>query len=147
LSRGNFLARYAGEDGLEGGEGAFLVCSSWLIDAQLAAGRIDDARAGLQRLCACANDVGLFAEEIDHRDGSMLGNFPQALTHLGLIGNAVNLKLVEDKGVDALRGSYAERARRVVGATFGWRGVLAALWQARRLGRLRSSKASKLMWP
>ncbi|MEO5883821.1 MAG: glycoside hydrolase family 15 protein [Caldimonas sp.] len=147
LSRGDFLARYAGDDGLEGGEGAFLVCSSWLIDAQLASGRIDEARAGLDRLYACANDVGLFAEEIDVRDGSMLGNFPQALTHLGLIGNAVNLKLAEDKGEDALRGGYADRARRVVGSTFGWRGVLAAMWQSRRIGRLRGSKASRLMWP
>ena len=147
LGRGGFLMRYAGEDGLEGAEGAFLVCSSWLIDAELAAGRIEAARAALDTLLACANDVGLFAEEIDMADGSFLGNFPQALTHLGVIGNIVNLKLAEAHGAEALQGSYADRARRAVRATFGWRGVLAAIVQSRRIGRLFSSKRSKLAWP
>lgn len=147
LARGDFLARYSGEDGLQGGEGAFLVCSSWLADAELAAGQTDVARARIERLVGCANDVGLYAEEIDVASGGFLGNFPQALTHLGLIGNLVNLQLAEQDGTAALAGSYADRARRAVRATFGWRGFIAAMWQSRRIGRLISSQRSKLAWP
>lgn len=147
LGRGDFVARYVGEDGLEGGEGAFLVCTSWLIDAELAAGRIDVARQMIGRLVGCANDVGLYAEEVDPADSTMLGNFPQALTHLGLIGNVVNLKLADQGGAAAVRGSYADRACAAVTATFGWRGLLAAMWQSRRPARLWSSKRSKLAWP
>ncbi len=94
LARGPFVARYAGEDGVSGGEGAFLVCSSWLIDAELACGRIDSARKSIEWLVESANDVGLYAEEVDEASGAFLGNFPQALTHLGLIANVVNLQLV-----------------------------------------------------
>ncbi len=147
LGRGEFLDRYDGEDGLEGGEGAFLVCSSWLADAELAAGRIDRARHIIDHLCGCANDLGLYAEEVDADSGAFLGNFPQALTHLGLIGNVVNLQLAERHGPQALHGSYADRARRAVTATFGWRAVLVAMWQSRRLSRLFSSRRSKLAWP
>lgn len=147
LGRGDFVARYHGEDGMEGGEGAFLVCTSWLIDAELAAGHLEVARQMIERLVGCANDVGLYAEEVDADDGSMLGNFPQALTHLGLIGNIVNLQLAGRGGAAAVRGSYADRAQRAVTATFGWRGVLAAMWQSRRPARLWSSKRSKLAWP
>jgi len=147
LGRGDFLARYLGEDGLEGGEGAFLVCGSWLADAELAAGRTDAARARIARLVGCANDVGLYAEQVDVSSGGFLGNFPQALTHLGLIGNVVNLKLAEQGGSAALAGSYADRARRAVTATFGWRGFIAAMRQSHRFGRLVSSQRSKLAWP
>lgn len=147
LGRGDFLARYVGEDGLDGEEGAFLVCTSWLIDAELAAGRIDAARPMIERLVGCANDVGLYAEEVDTAGGGLLGNFPQALTHLGLIGNVINLQLSERQGAAAVRGSYADRARHAVTATFGWRGVLAAMRQSRRFARIRSSRRSKLAWP
>ncbi len=147
LGRDDFLARYVGEDGLDGEEGAFLVCTSWLIDAELASGRIDEARAMITRLVACANDVGLYAEEVDPSSGTMLGNHPQALTHLGLIGNTVNLQLAERGGAAALTGSYADRARSAVSATFGWRGVISAMLQSCRLARLSSSKRSKLAWP
>jgi GH15 family glucan-1,4-alpha-glucosidase len=147
LGHNGFVCRYAGADGLSGSEGSFLVCSSWLIDAQLAAGQLDDARAGLKHLLAWGNDVGLFSEEVEASSGAMLGNFPQALTHLGVIGNIVNLQLAEKHGAKALHGSYADRARLAVDATFGWRGVLAAMWQLRRFGRFRSSKNSKLAWP
>ena len=147
LARGPFVARYAGEDGVSGGEGAFLVCSSWLIDAELACGRIDSARKSIEWLVESANDVGLYAEEVDEANGAFLGNFPQALTHLGLIANVVNLQLVQKHGTSALHGSYADRARLAVTATYGWRGVLAAMWQSGRVGRVRSSTRSKLAWP
>jgi len=147
LGRGEFIGRYVGEDGLEGEEGAFLVCSSWLIDAELAAGRIDTARSMIEKLVGCANDVGLYAEEVVPDDGRMLGNFPQALTHLGLIGNVINLQLAQRHGADCLTGSYADRAHAAVSATFGWRGVLSAMLASRRFARFSSSQRSKLAWP
>jgi GH15 family glucan-1,4-alpha-glucosidase len=147
LGRGDYVLRYLGEDGLPGEEGAFLICSFWLVDAKLSVGRVDEARALFERLVACANDVGLFAEEIEPGSGAFLGNFPQAFTHLALIGSACNLSLVERHGPKVLFGTYADRARRAVEATFGWRGVWAAIKQSRRLGRLRSSPRSKLAWP
>ncbi|MEP6558542.1 MAG: glycoside hydrolase family 15 protein, partial [Burkholderiales bacterium] len=148
LGRGEvFLARYWGDDGLEGAEGEFLVCSCWLADAELANGRLEQARTRIDRLVECANDVGLFAEEVDAKTGAFLGNFPQALTHLGLIGCIVNLQLADRAGAAALAGGYAERAARAVGATFGWRGVVAAIAQSRQVGRFRSSTKSRLAWP
>jgi len=147
LGRGDFLLRYAGDDGLPGEEGAFLLCGCWLADAELAVGRVDEARARIDRFVERANDVGLFAEEIDPESGEFLGNFPQAFTHLGLIGNLVNLALVEAHGPEGLVGGYASRAERAVSASFGWRGVLAATMQSKRVGRIASSDASKLAWP
>ena len=148
LGRGElFLARYQSDDGLAGNEGEFLVCSCWLADAELADGRIEHARQRVDRLVSCANDVGLYAEEVNAETGAFLGNFPQALTHLGVIGSIVNLQLAERGGVAALAGGYAERAARAVKATFGLRGVFAAIRQSGRVGRIRSSTQSRLAWP
>jgi len=147
LGSGDFLSRYVSTDGVDGDEGAFLLCSCWLADAELAVGRIDEARARIERFIERANDVGLYAEEIDPASGEFLGNFPQAFTHLGLIGNLVNLALVERHGVEGLAGGYAARADRAVTASFGWRGLLAATMQSKRMARLVSSDASKLAWP
>jgi GH15 family glucan-1,4-alpha-glucosidase len=77
------------DDGLPGGEGAFAVCSFWLVSALARAGRVQDAKRRFEALCARANELGLYAEELAP-DG-MLGNFPQALTHLALIQAAVDL--------------------------------------------------------
>ena len=94
LSDGPFVYRYAAErenDGVGGPEGAFLPCSFWLADNLILQGRDDDAAALFERLAAVANDVGLLSEEYDVAGRQMLGNFPQALTHLSLVHTALNL--------------------------------------------------------
>jgi GH15 family glucan-1,4-alpha-glucosidase len=78
-------------DGLPEGEGAFLACSFWLVNNYVLQGRDSDARALFERLLSRCNDVGLLAEEFDPVSGRMLGNFPQAYSHVGLIYCALNL--------------------------------------------------------
>jgi GH15 family glucan-1,4-alpha-glucosidase len=147
LRHGPYLHRYRTDDGLDGEEGAFLICSFWLVDALLAAGRLPAAEALFDELCAASNDLGLYAEEIAPDTGAFLGNFPQAFTHLALIGSAVNLELYKAYGKAGIAGSYADRAKRAVGAVYGWRGILSALRGCGRVGRFRPSKASVLLWP
>ena len=75
-------------DGLPPGEGAFLACSFWLVDNYLLQGRLDKGRALFERLCGLANDVGLLAEEYDPDARRLLGNFPQAFSHISLVNSA-----------------------------------------------------------
>ncbi|MDR2984511.1 MAG: glycoside hydrolase family 15 protein [Nocardiopsaceae bacterium] len=77
--------RYLSEDGLSGSEGTFLLCTFWLAHAQAMTGDLDAATATFERAVATANDVGLLAEEVDARNGEMIGNFPQAFSHIGLV--------------------------------------------------------------
>jgi GH15 family glucan-1,4-alpha-glucosidase len=94
LIEGEFVLRYETEetaDGLPPGEGAFLACSFWLVDNYVLQGRHAEARQLFERLLARCNDVGLLSEEIDAVTGRMLGNFPQAYSHVGLINSALNL--------------------------------------------------------
>ncbi|MDB5509847.1 MAG: glycosyl hydrolase [Hyphomicrobiales bacterium] len=94
LTWNGLLLRYdteSVEDGLPPGEGVFLACSFWLVDSLVLIGRRDEARQLFERLLSLTNDVGLLAEEHDPRTGEMLGNFPQAFSHVGLINSALNL--------------------------------------------------------
>jgi GH15 family glucan-1,4-alpha-glucosidase len=80
--------RYLARDGLAGEEGTFLLCTFWLAQAQALAGEPDQATATFERAVAAISDVGLLAEEVDARNGEMIGNFPQAFSHIGLINAA-----------------------------------------------------------
>ena len=80
--------RYLAHDGLAGEEGTFLLCTFWLAQAQALAGEVDQATATFERAAAAINDVGLLAEEVDPGSGEMIGNFPQAFSHIGLINAA-----------------------------------------------------------
>ncbi|MDX6324491.1 MAG: hypothetical protein QOK15_845 [Nocardioidaceae bacterium] len=94
LMRDGLLLRYrteSGVDGLSGSEHPFLACTFWLVSAYAAAGRVDDAEKLLARLVGLANDVGLLAEEYDPTTGHQVGNFPQAFSHLTLVGAALDV--------------------------------------------------------
>jgi alpha,alpha-trehalase len=80
--------RYLTDDGLPGKEGTFILCTFWLAHAKALAGRVDAARATFERAVAHLNDVGLMAEEVDPATGELMGNFPQAFSHIGLINAA-----------------------------------------------------------
>jgi alpha,alpha-trehalase len=79
------LYRYRNPDGLDGAEGTFLLCTFWLAHALAIIGQIDRARTVLDRAAGYATDLGLFAEQVDTQTGQLLGNFPQAFSHLGLV--------------------------------------------------------------
>jgi alpha,alpha-trehalase len=93
LAPHGLVHRYLGAgDGLPGGEASFMICSFWLVDNLALAGQTDRATALFERLLGHANDLGLLAEEIDPASGQLLGNFPQAFSHVGLISAAINLE-------------------------------------------------------
>ncbi len=89
LRKNGLILRYRTADGLPRGEGVFLACTFWLAECLAHQGRRNEARALFQRASACANDLGLFAEEFDSRAKQLLGNFPQGLTHLAHISAAL----------------------------------------------------------
>jgi GH15 family glucan-1,4-alpha-glucosidase len=89
--------RYLAHDGLEGEEGTFLLCTFWLAQALAMAGQIDRARATFERAIAYRNDVDLLAEEVDASTGELLGNFPQAFSHIGLINAAAAIADAEQR--------------------------------------------------
>ncbi|HEY6403824.1 MAG TPA: glycoside hydrolase family 15 protein [Blastocatellia bacterium] len=101
LDAGNgLLYRYlphVSPDGLYGREGAFLLCSFWMVDNLAYQGRLDEASDLFHSLCDRANALGLLPEQIDPSSGAFLGNFPQAFSHVGLISSAVNLKRLTER--------------------------------------------------
>jgi GH15 family glucan-1,4-alpha-glucosidase len=107
LVRDGFVMRYIPDedaaDGLPPGEGAFLACSFWLAQDLAMLGRIDEAREWFERLLALRTDLGLFAEEYDQANQRLIGNFPQAFTHLALISTAIALS--EAEGNDGKAGA------------------------------------------
>ncbi len=112
LQRNGLLLRYIAHDGLPGAEGAFSICTFWLVDCLTELGRLDEAQALFETMLRYANDLGLFAEEIDPATGAALGNFPQAFTHLALIDAGVDLSaaLAERQPPE---GSATQRAKAV----------------------------------
>jgi GH15 family glucan-1,4-alpha-glucosidase len=84
-----------GVDGLAGDEGSFLLCTFWLAQAQAMAGQVDRARATFERAATFVNDVGLLSEEVDPATGELLGNFPQAFSHIGLVNAAWEISEAE----------------------------------------------------
>ena len=93
LSNNGFLYRYIPQQSeFHEPEGVFIICTLWLVNVLAQMGRIDEAEALFSRVTETANDLGLFAEEFDPETGEMLGNFPQALTHLSVINAALNLE-------------------------------------------------------
>ncbi|AKV00784.1 Glucoamylase [Labilithrix luteola] len=104
LTHDGLVHRYvtkASVDGLPRGEGSFLACSFWLADALVLVGRVDDARALFERLVQLCNDVGLLSEEYDPIGKRMLGNFPQALSHVALVNTALYLSRYEGRREEA----------------------------------------------
>jgi GH15 family glucan-1,4-alpha-glucosidase len=98
LGRDGFVSRYSTahtDDGLSGDEGQFLACSFWLVSALALNGRVDEARALFERLLGLTNDLGLLAEEYDVKRERQVGNFPQAFSHLTLIGAAAAISRAE----------------------------------------------------
>lgn len=110
LAEGPFVHRYRDADGVAGAEGAFVLCGFWLVEALALLGRLDEAREVFVAHAEAANHVGLLAEEIIPRDRTLLGNFPQAFSHLGLINAALRI----DLGL-RLRDEGSSRAPHLVG--------------------------------
>ena len=101
LMRDGLLLRYrtrSGVDGLTGDEHPFLACSFWLVEAYALAGRLDDAHALMRRLLELPNDVGLLPEEYDPERRRFVGNFPQAFSHLALVGAANQIEAAVRRG-------------------------------------------------
>src|SRR5215469_1817057 len=104
--------RYLAHDGLAGEEGTFLLCTFWLAHAQALAGEIDEATATFERAVAAINDVGLLAEEVDPGSGEMVGNFPQAFSHIGLVNAAWAITQAQQRAALAAPAVVgADRAR------------------------------------
>jgi GH15 family glucan-1,4-alpha-glucosidase len=99
LTEDGLVYRYRIDDGLEGEEGAFGLCSFWLVDALAISGRIDEALEVFEKVTGRANHVGLFSEQFDPATGDFLGNFPQAFTHIGLINSVLYLAYAQGKPI------------------------------------------------
>ncbi|KYH23946.1 glycosyl hydrolases family 15 [Halalkalicoccus paucihalophilus] len=100
LVDGGLVMRYEGDDGLPGEEGAFLLCSFWLVSALAQSGRVDEAEAIFEDTRQHVSPLGLLSEEVDSEEGIQLGNVPQAFSHIGLINGALALSTESDSGLN-----------------------------------------------
>jgi GH15 family glucan-1,4-alpha-glucosidase len=116
LGDGALVYRYrvGAEDGLPPGEGTFGICGFWAVECLALSGELDAATRAFEKLCSYSNDVGLLSEELEPRTGTMLGNFPQAFTHVGLINAALTL-------AECRRGQVGEARKRGPGGRAGER--------------------------
>jgi GH15 family glucan-1,4-alpha-glucosidase len=108
LSVGPLVYRYRAEDtddGFSTPEGSFIICAFWLADALAITGDLEQAQRRFERLLAFGSPLGLFSEEVDPTTGALLGNFPQAFSHLSLISAAVNIERRRDNTLVRNRGS------------------------------------------
>ena len=107
LGHDDLLYRYemGTDDGLPPGEGAFLACSFWLVEALAIAKKFGEANEVFEKVCRRGNDLGLFSEEIDVESGALIGNFPQALTHIGLMNAALCLQRAESRKTQRQRSA------------------------------------------
>jgi alpha,alpha-trehalase len=104
LGEGPLVRRYRRaetDDGLEGNEGAFFMTSFWLPDALAHTGDLEGAQRRFERLLTFASPLGLFSEEVDLQTADLLGNYPQAFTHLALVGAAVNIERARHRKIGA----------------------------------------------
>ena len=104
LGEGPFVRRYLTDDGVGGPEGAFILCGFWLAEALALQGRVDEAQEIFTSHANASNHLGLLAEEIEPGSKELLGNFPQAFSHLGLINAALRINLalrLRDEGSHA----------------------------------------------
>jgi GH15 family glucan-1,4-alpha-glucosidase len=146
LVDGGFVLRYrtaedGAVDGLSGREGAFLACSFWLADCLHMIGREDDARAMFERLLSLRNDLGLLSEEYDPVAGRLVGNFPQAFSHVSLVNTAC--RLTGQEPLAPAEAQLAARLRRLASdnviGSLGSGAVARARWGVGNLVRHRSS--------
>ena len=100
LGDGALVYRYKADDGLTGDEGAFLLCSWWLCDCLVHSGRLDEAEVVYDAMTGYANDVGLWAEEVDPHTGDALGNFPQAFTHMAHVTSSLYMEAARRGEID-----------------------------------------------
>lgn len=141
-----FVKRYEGEDGINEGEGDFLVCSFWLINALLYLDRADEAERIFSALLEKLSPLGLLSEEYDRETESFLGNFPQALSHLALIETASYFEVYKKKGRAALWGSHADRALRMNSTLHGPQAVYNFVVRTGKFHKLLPSRSSVFDW-
>lgn len=115
LMREGFLLRYSTDDGLEGEEGGFILCNFWFIECLALSGEVDEAKEVLKETVKAANHLGLLSEEYDFKNGRMLGNFPQAFSHIGYINSVSAILNTQYKGFqENMNMSLSKRLQKLI---------------------------------
>jgi GH15 family glucan-1,4-alpha-glucosidase len=118
LMENKMVYRYKNDDGLPGKEGAFNLCTFWLVDALALCGRVDEAKDIFANMIRHANHAGLFSEQINPSTGEHLGNFPQAFTHIGLINSAMYIAYAEGKKLPVEHLTGTKEHRKLMGRDY-----------------------------